>query len=363
MSFLRKRDYFSKIREKDLDEVLVEISQTSPFTPDQVREQSELEVISEVSARITHRYDVRKIFINILTYLDATQFNIGDQVNYTELAYDATLTYVSGDRRSFSQVVGGVTTDDIFEANTTIGTPEAFDPTKWDKLTENNSLYVAELPTTANKPATDFVFSSNLFTGSHDTILGWDKTNDIFLTRDAGKIKIYYSSADRTNDNNSIGEADYDPSIKQFPTNIPITDGIDLENTLTGDLSVIGFVPDGTDWNVTATNFWTKEDARDHLIKGIVLDITIFELHGLINPRNIPVFIGDRRDNAMNIVKNIQKGIIAPDLPIYFDKERGQEIAFGSSKKNSYRHFEVGHRGKGHIDDPDDFKEDFVRIQ
>lgn len=362
MGFLRKTDYFTEIRESDLDVILKQITQSTSFTPTKVREENEKNVQEVVEVMIRHRYDVGKIFKEILTFSLTDTFQINDLVVYSEPAYDATITYLTDDRRSFSQTTNGVLLDDIFQANTDIGTPEAFDATKWDKITENFSLYFALQPTTGNLPDTAFAFTTNNFTGNHDLVLGWDKTKTIFLKRIESRIKIYYTSTDRDNDTNSIGIVDFnstvldhfnhfdhnhhtlhhttghhqplfDPSIKIFPTNIPILFGTDTENSLSGELSIIGFIPKDTTWDVIPTNFFTKGDNRSRLIKKILVNLAIFELHKLINPRNIPDLRGEAKDDAMNLLKDIKKGIISPDLPIFFDENRGQNIIFDSNPK------------------------------
>lgn len=294
MAFLRKRDYFTEIREQDLDVILKEISQTTSFTPTKIREENEQNTQETVEIMIRHRYDVRKIFKDILTFSLADTFQINDLVEYSEPAYIAANTFVSGNRVSFSQTVSGVLLDDIFEANQSVSANESplTNPAKWDKKTENFSLFFALQPTTNNLPDTAFAFTKNNFTANHDLIFGWDKTNTIFLKRIESQIKIYYTSADRTTDINSIGIVDFDPAtlenisqqhdhhhdthaihhhhrhskghhgplfdpaIKTFPTNIPIQFGTDTENSLSGDLSIIGFIPDGTTWDVVPSNFF-----------------------------------------------------------------------------------------------------------
>ncbi len=364
MGFLRLRDYFTEIREQDLDIILKQLSQTTSFTPDKVRQENELNTQEIVEVMIRHRYDVRKIFKDIIPFTLAETFQINDLTEYSEPAYDDSITYSTGDRRSFSQTVNGVLLDDIFAANTNIGTPEPFDPTKWDKVTENFSLYFALQPTTGNLPDTAFSFSTNNFTGNHELIEGWDKTRTIFLKRVESTIKIYYSSAERDNDTNSIGIASFnpadlmddfdhhhnrhltrqnhlnghrgrifDPAIKTFPTNIPILFGTDAENSLSGDLSIIGFIPKDTTWDVVPSNFFTKGDNRSRLIKKILINLAIFELHKLISPKNIPDFRLEAKDDAMRLLGKIESGKVTADLPIFFDEEKGQSITFDSNPK------------------------------
>lgn len=363
--FLRKRDYFTEIREADLDVILKQLSQSTAFTPKKVREENELIVQDIVSTMIRQRYDVGRIFKDILTFKLADTFQINDLVEYSEPAYVSTDTYVLNDRASFSQTIDNVLNDDIFEANQSVATGEtpATTPAKWDKITENFSLYFTLQPTTSNLPDTAFSFTTNNFTGNHDQINGWDKIKTIFLKRIESSIKIYYTSADRDNDTDSIGIVNFDfkvldnlghsqtlfpdqqdhikghhgpafdPSIKTFPTNIPILFGTDSENSLSGDLSIIGFISKDTEWDVVPSNFFTKGDNRSRIIKKILVNLAIFELHKLINPRNIPDLRMEARDDMTVLLDKISNGKITADLPIFFNENKGQNIIFGSNLK------------------------------
>ncbi len=367
MSFLRKRDYFTEIREADLDVILKQLSQSTSFTPTKVREENEKNMQEVVEAMIRHRYDVVKIFKEILTFNLTDTFQINDLVEYSEPAYDSTKTFVLNDRVSFSQTVSGILLDDIFNANQSVaaGKSPKTNPEKWDKITENFSLFFALQPTTGNLPDTAFSFTTNSFTGNHELIDGWDKTRTIFLKRIESSIKIYYSSTNRDNDTDSIGIVDFDPAIldedhhdhneqhfpqqqdhikghhgplfdpaiKTFPTNIPILFGTDTENSLSGELSVIGFITKNQEWDVVPANFFTKGDNRSRFIKKILVNLAIFELHKLINPRNIPDLRGEAKDDAMSLLQDIKKGSISPDLPIFFDETKGQTITFNSNLK------------------------------
>lgn len=341
MAFLRKRDFFSKIREQDLDSVLKQISQSTAFPSDKVLLDAEQKAIARISAMICHRYEVRKIFTDILTFSTTTQFVIDDLVEYSEPVYSETKTYIVDDLVSFETTVDGFLNNDIYKNTTAVTDPEVFKALKWSKQAPNASLYVVREPTITIKPGTDFVYNTNLFTGDHDTIKGWDKTNDLFLIRDDNEIRIYYSAADRTAKTNSIGFVDIDTQITVFPTIIEIGVGQDDQNQLSGDLAIIGFMPDLQEWGVTATNPFDLDDNRSQLIKGILIDIVLFDLHALINPRQIPELRGEFRDDAMEQLRDIKDGKTTPKLPLFHDETKGQAIAFGSESRVEHTLFET----------------------
>lgn len=344
MAYLRKRDYFTIIRERDLDEILSEGAKETAHTPLVVRQDAELDAIAHVETMIRHRYDVEKIFRDIIAYDVGTAFQIGDLVEYTEPAYDPSITYAVDDRRSHkylkdegSKQVQG---DDIFKCKTTVSAAEDFDIAKWTLLTENGAIYYCETPSTGNTPDTAFAYSINNFTGNHESILGWDKTKTIFLKRLDPLVKLYYTSADQAADSNSIGIVDFDPVAKDtFPEYRPIERGTDEENTVSGDLSFIGFVADLTTWNVVPTNFFTKGFRNaDRVIRALVIDIAIFNMHKLISPRNIPDLRMQANDDAMMMLSKISKGQITPDLPVHFDDTRGDSVEWNSIPKNDFRY-------------------------
>ena len=341
MPYLIKRDYFTEIRETDLDEILTQISQETAHSPNTVRLDAELDVIAVVETKIRHRFDVAKIFKDIIPYADATAFQIGDVTQYTESKYDPSATYSLNDRvsHSFLKDEGSlqVQVDDIFNNTTAVTSAEDFDISKWTKLTENGSIYFCEKPSTGNKPDTAFSFTANAFTGNHDLILGWDKTKTIFFKRIDPQVKLYYLAADRTSDANSIGIVDFDPVAKKFPDNRPIEKGTDAENNVSGDLSFIGFVPDATTWDVAPSNFFIKGDNRDRVIRKIVVTLVVYELHKLISPRNIPDLRLEAKDDAMSLLNMISRGEITADLPLFHDESRGQTISFGGEPANTHR--------------------------
>lgn len=335
MSFLRKTDYFTEIRETDLDTILKQLSQSTAYTPTKIREDNELNVQEIVEAMIRQRYDVSKIFKDILTFSTGDTYQITDLVEYSETAYDSTTTYDTNDRVSYSQTISEVLNDDIYKAKED-GITGAWNASKWIKITENYSLYYTLQPTTGNLPDTAFAYSINNYTGNHDLITGWDKTKTIYLKRILSQVKIYYTSNDRTNDSNSIGVIDFNPTAKTFPNNRPIKNGDDKENTLSGNLSIIGFIPDTTEWDIVPSNYFIKGDNRSRLIKKILINLAIFELHKLINPRNIPDLRLEAKDDNMTLLNKISKGTISADLPIYFNENKGQNIKWGSNKKLHY---------------------------
>jgi hypothetical protein len=77
--------------------------------------------------------------------------------------------------------------------------------------------------------------------------------------------------------------------------------------------------------------FIEAEDQQ--LLRTYVIDITLYHAHSRIQPRNIPEWRIQRRDDAIDFLKQIKKGDITMSLPIYSDATVGQRISYGGNDK------------------------------
>jgi len=80
-----------------------------------------------------------------------------------------------------------------------------------------------------------------------------------------------------------------------------------------------------------------KGDTRPALIKRHVVNIALYELHSRINPRNIPEFRIQRRDDSiewLKLVQNPRNNVDADFLPKKdFGEKRGNDISWNSNPK------------------------------
>lgn len=85
-----------------------------------------------------------------------------------------------------------------------------------------------------------------------------------------------------------------------------------------------------------ATKF-SEGDTRDALMKRHVINIVLYELHSRINPRNIPEFRIQRRDDSVSWLKLVQdprNNVSADFLPMkVFADKTGNDISWNSKKK------------------------------
>jgi len=320
MAFLRKKDYYHLIQSDNLDVVT--------GSDDTLISETERVSQSEIESYLRHRYLVNQIFINIQAFAIGTAYKVNDLVEWTETAWVIGTTYTTGLRVSYD----GKIYSSLQNAN--IGKQPDTEPTWWDELADNESLWYVRQDTTGNLPTSAYAFTANAYTGNHGDIKGWDKTKTIYLKKFSDDtIRMYHTTDDRTNDTNTVGIFNYDPTSLEFPKTVDICAGASKDNILGGSIDITSFIADDTEWNVVASNYFTLGDNRNQQIKTYMIDITLYHLHSRINPRNVPDFRIARRDDAIGWLKMISKGQITADLPVYTDTDKGQNTIYGSNEK------------------------------
>ena len=96
------------------------------------------------------------------------------------------------------------------------------------------------------------------------------------------------------------------------------------------------------------TDYFTAGDNRNPKLKEVTIDITLYNIHSKISPRNIPDVRRIRYDgfgnkneseNAIRWLEKVQKGQITPDLDVITDAEQNTErISFGTSLNTNYKY-------------------------
>lgn len=229
MSFLRPHDYLYLIREDNLEKL------TS--ANGQIRQDCEAAALKEVQSHLRYKYDMAKIFPDVIRWEDSTSYDEG-----TIVSVEAENEWKSGNSYD--------TGDQVF-----------YDPG------DGPNVYVA---ITSTSTSTDP-----------------DASPDFDLVADLNTI--HTSQAD----NNSAH---------------PHT---------------------GTDWE--------KGDPRDPQLKMYVLDVALYHIHSRLQPRMIPEYRIQRRDDAMENLKKIGKGEIWLDLPERKPAETTDEpFRYGGNLRNTY---------------------------
>lgn len=271
---LRNNDYSRAIQSDNLLQVIESVESN--------RLEVEQSAQSEMISYLSQRYLVDKVFTDTTSFAIGTTYYGTNLVEYSENAYDATATYLTGDRVSYngniySSIAGN--------------TAEAFNIAKWTLITENESLYYAKTPNA------EWSYLTNYVTG--DVV--W--YNDVVYT--------------------AIGD-----NVGVLPTETGTW-------TAGATYSFSGAYPDD------ATK-WTKGDNRNQLIVMYLIDITLYHLHARINPRNTPELRAIRYDGnnalqtggAIGWLKKVADGMITADLPQIYALQ-GNRIRYGSVTKNT----------------------------
>jgi hypothetical protein len=98
----------------------------------------------------------------------------------------------------------------------------------------------------------------------------------------------------------------------------------------------------------TNTSYFTAGDNRNAKIVQVTVDVTLYNIHSKISPRNIPDVrrvrydgFGNKRDseNAIRYLEKVQKGDITPNLPIIStDDQNTHRAAYGTSDNTAYKY-------------------------
>lgn len=86
---------------------------------------------------------------------------------------------------------------------------------------------------------------------------------------------------------------------------------------------------------------WFPGDSRSELLLRYVIDVIIYEIHCRINPRNIPEFRIQRRDDAIKFLKlcSDPRNNIQPNFPLKtFEENKGTDVIWNSNPKQTH-HF------------------------
>lgn len=275
MDFLIENDYLHLIRKEILDVVTTEPS----VSPEILRVEAETSAEDEIKGYLIPRYDADRIFRANSIWDITKAYIFNDIVFITADAYVGANTYVTDDLIEFE--------GSIYRAKEAIAAAESptTEPTKWDLLGLNFAFFQA--------------LKTQLFV----------------------KDVVY-----------SVGEF-VDFESKRYEVIVQTT-GIELPTstqffTLDTETVAAGTLP-------TVTAKWTAGDPRSSLIKRYMVDITLYELHSRVNPRNIPKFRIQRRDDAVSYLKMIidPRKNVSPDLPEKFFADRqGNDVVWNSNKK------------------------------
>lgn len=278
MSFLRDLDYHSIISEDNLNVILKQARGTLGDTA--ILANLERNNIAQMKNSLRGRFVVDDIFEEFATWNIATEYEYNDRLNWSATDYAAGTTYTSGTLLLYEGTV--------YEKNATTGG------------------YVAgTLPTNATyftNRGTDGIYYIT-------PPAQWDEFT-VYAENDLVTYKHRYY----------IATATTEEGVK--PTDTSYWERVTDLSTYT----TVGHWP-----NETA--HWTFGDNRELTVVECLVDMIVYDVHAVINPRNIPMLRSDRYQKAMNWLLDIRKGMYDLNLP-EIGPQSGYKLRFGSNPQS-----------------------------
>ena len=334
-TFLKFKDYAGQIQKEDLFQILGDKNATTwtdlcPATQN-ILLNAEAEAIEEISSYLRLRYITDEIFAPTTDFdINATYF-AKNLVLYTEPAFVTTNTYVLDDRFSYKGY--------IYKQINPVPTTGSLDPAtdaSYERITENNSYYYANLPiqefnykTTYPKDALVW-YQDNIYK-SKQKVSGQNPA-------DSQNLEIRYGIPSVQN---YIGYFSVPNMLNYNPLPNINVDYWELYNGYVNP-NFTGTTYYFTGKLPTDTAYWTKGDNRNPQIKMYLIDIMLYHLCSRINPRNIPELRNIRYDGAspsqiggaIGWLKSIEKGKVNLNSPEIVPTT-GRSIVWGSYHKRS----------------------------
>jgi hypothetical protein len=334
ITYLKYQDYSFLIQKEDLFQILGEKrtdtwdslcteTKTLLLTAEQ-------EGITEMKSYISDRYNTEYIFTNTQDYSSGTTYFGKNLIQYSEQLFSTGTTYSQGDRFAYKQniyeQVSTGTTSGITTPNTAT--------TIYSSITENNSLYYANLPCS----------EYNQYTTYTQGAIVWFEDN-IYQAKQNVRGKVPSDSQNLELRYGVPGVQSYLGVWPSSPINTNPQPNVDTNNwsLYNGDVSswFTGTTYYFTGITPTDTTYWTKGDNRNAQIKMYLIDIILYHLHSRINPRNIPELRNIRYDGANEFknggaigwLKQVENGKVGLDAPKRVPNDNKLSIAFGSFPK------------------------------
>ena len=288
MAYLILNDYFASIQNSALQQILTD--------NDSFRLIKQEVSISEIKTYLTQKYDVSDEFRDTVKFDYTSTYKAKQLVYLDATAYSPLSTYLLNALTLYS--------GNVYYANVAIGTPEAFNLSKWTLLGVQYAMFYIHTP----KPE----FNYKTFYLKDDQVFWKDKVYKCLVATSAlsQESKLQYTDVDQL------------PNANQFPDSTGQN-----QWELLSTYSVTGIYP-----TVTAT--YTLGDNRNAQLVEIAVYLTIYKLSPRISPKNVPEIWEKNYLMAIDWLKNCAKGKVTLDAPL-LQPDKGGRIRWGSKIKNT----------------------------
>lgn len=338
MAYLRLRDYYNLIQDKNLTEVI--------RNDDSLRLSVEKTAQDEVSSYIVQQYDVSDEFIDTVVFNLASTFNAKQLVYLDGPLFLNTSTYATNDIVSES----GVIYYSKVSANT--NHQPSTSPTQWGILGSQYAFFNIPAPypefdykqfyTTG-----DIVFWRNKvykctqpsIVPSHNDILQFDYTKNIpYINNFPDASPIAYRQWSTGTQYNFSGllitalPADF--TAWSSVTTYVIGNRVSFNSMIWQAIVNSTNVQPGSDIITWMPVSWLSGDNRSTQLVQRMIDITLYHLHSGIAPRNIPELRVKRYDDAITWLTSVGNNEVSLDSP-RLQPGQGYRIRYGGNIKNN----------------------------
>lgn len=331
MAFLREKDYYSIIAQDDLEQILEQARTISGDVG--VRQQAEVTSIARIKECLIQRFKVNKIFNDLLTFNITSSYIWNNVVDFTAPAFDPTIVYTSQTVVYNTGTIAAPINQVFLKNAETSGYVAGILPTNltYFSYVGDESLYFITPPAdwdedTVYPPTTSIVtyqydyYIRTADVNGYGASAGPDAASGINIYEQWGDIGFPFWQQNNQGKSTDLYGAGTDPSNSTYWTKI---------------LDFTPYLVTGT-WPNDSTK-WTKGDARPASLVKIMVDLTLYLLHSIVTPNQVPRIRDDRYKAAEEWLKDAGKGNITPDLPWYTeDKQKGFSLRFGNSESQRY---------------------------
>jgi len=282
MAFLRELDYLTLINQDNLNVVLKQAR--GVIGDPEILRNTEKKCIAQIKNSLRGRYKVDEVFAEFQDWDLTTDYLYDQRLDWTAADWATATVYTSGQLVNYLGYV--------YEKNaTTAGYAAGTLPT--------NATYFT------NRGAEDIYYITPPPAFDEDTE----------YTATTGQTSYNFRYYIRT----SV-TASYEAGI--LPTDTTYWERI----TDLSPYAVTGHWPN-------ETSYWTQGDNRDLSIVECVIDYVLYDIHAVINPRQIPALREARWSKAVKMLSDIRQGQYDMALPEY-GAQTGYRIRFGSNDQN-----------------------------
>lgn len=271
--FLRTKDYYKQIAKDNFEQVLKQARQISGDS--EILAMSELSAIEHIKSYISGRYRVNDIFESLNSFNIASNYYYGDRIDLTSTDYDNTTAYIVGDRVVYT-----------------------------------NSVYECILNSTGNLPTN----------ATYWILLGVEGIYCVAYP-DQFDDRVLYSVGDRVNVDYIVYERIANSGYIQgkVPTDTNYWKAIQQSDYT----AVTGVYPTNA--------LWSYSDNRNYVIMTLLIDFVLYDIHSMINPRNVPELRIQRYNATKEFLEGVNKGSYNMNLPS-FGAQKGYQLKAGSNE-------------------------------